>query len=86
MKLGFNTSGNLQTTNRTTNSVVLGKLRNTIASTTRKFKYCNARSPDLNVTFKCVFNGVERPILEKEYANTYHVFNEILPDDEIPQE
>ena len=86
MKLGFNTSGNLQTTNRTTNSVVLGKLRNTIASTTRKFKYCNARSPDLNVTFKCVFNGVERPILEKEYANTYHVLNEILPDDEIPQE
>ena len=52
MKLGFNTRGNNQTYNRTTVSVCLGKLRNTIASTTRKFKFCNINSPDLNTTFR----------------------------------
>ena len=56
MYLGFNTTGNNQTTGRTTNSVYLGKLRNTIGSNTRKFKYCNYKSPDLSQTFKCVFN------------------------------
>jgi hypothetical protein len=56
MELGFNTSGNNQTSRRTTNAVLLGKLRNTIGSTSRKFKYCNRNSPDLNFTFNCVFN------------------------------
>ena len=56
MKLGFNTSGNNQTTRRTTAAVNLGFLRNAVGSTSRKFKYCNARSPDLNYTFNCVFN------------------------------
>ncbi len=36
MKLGFNTRGNTQTNNRTTQAISLGKLRNTLASTTRK--------------------------------------------------
>ena len=57
MKLGFNTSGNNQTSQRTTAAVNLGKLRNTMASTSRKFKYCNINSPDLNYTFNCVFNN-----------------------------
>jgi subtilase family serine protease len=78
MTLGFNTTGNSQTTNRTTNAISLGKLRNTLASTTRKFKYCNSNSPDLNFTFKCVFNGVTKPTFGEEYANTYHILNEDL--------
>lgn len=53
--LGFNTSGNNQTFGRTTSSILLGKLRNTPGSSTRKFKYCNVNSPDLNYTFRCVF-------------------------------
>ena len=55
MKLGFNTSGNSQTSGRTTQAILgLGCLRNTKGSLTRKFKYCNAR--DRNVVFQCVFN------------------------------
>jgi photosystem II stability/assembly factor-like uncharacterized protein len=56
VKLGFNTSGNSQTSGRTTAAVNLGKLRNTPGSASYKFKYCNNRSPDLNFTFNCVFN------------------------------
>jgi subtilase family serine protease len=78
MTLGFNTTGNSQTTNRTTNAISLGKLRNTLASTTRKFKYCNSNSPDLNLTFKCVFNGVTKPTFGEEYANIYHILGEDL--------
>jgi len=55
MNLGFNTSGNSQTSGRTTQAILgLGSLRNTKGSLTRKFKYCNAR--DRNVVFQCVFN------------------------------
>lgn len=54
--LGFNTSGNNSTSGRTTTSVFLGKLKNTPGSLTRKFKYCNTNSPNLNDTFKCVFD------------------------------
>jgi photosystem II stability/assembly factor-like uncharacterized protein len=54
--MGFNTTGNSQTSGRTTNAVFLGKLRNTQGSTTRKFKYCNTNSPDLAQTFRCVFD------------------------------
>ena len=55
MKLGFNTSGNSQTSGRTTQAILgLGCLRNTKGSLTRKFKYCNKR--DRNVVFQCVFN------------------------------
>jgi subtilase family serine protease len=86
MTLGFNTSGNNQTNNRTTTAVSLGKLRNTIASTSRKFKYCNASSSDLNVTFNCVFNGVVNPTLEKEYANTYYILNEYLDSEDKTEE
>ena len=78
MTLGFNTTGNSQTRDRTTNAISLGKLRNTLASTTRKFKFCNSNSPDLNFTFKCVFNGVTKPSFGQEYANTYHILNEDL--------
>jgi photosystem II stability/assembly factor-like uncharacterized protein len=55
-KLGFNTTGNSQTSGRTSTAVSLGKLRNTVGSTSRKFKYCNRNSPDLNFTFRCVFD------------------------------
>jgi len=54
--MGFNTSGNNQTSGRTTSAVSLGKLRNTSGSITRKFKYCNKNSPDLAQTFRCVFD------------------------------
>jgi hypothetical protein len=58
---GFNTSGNNLSYGRTTNAVMIGKLRNSLGSTTRKFKYCNQNSPDLNVTFNCVFNRTSPP-------------------------
>lgn len=61
--LGFNTSGNSQTSGRSTQSILLGKLRNTSGSTTRKFKYCNSHSPDLNYTFRCVFDIPNPPPL-----------------------
>jgi photosystem II stability/assembly factor-like uncharacterized protein len=54
--MGFNTSGNNQTSGRTTSAVSLGKLRNTSGSITRIFKYCNKNSPDLAQTFRCVFD------------------------------
>lgn len=44
MKMGFNTSGNLSTSGRTAQSVNLGYLRNRLASTTRKFNYCQQHS------------------------------------------
>jgi len=83
MTLGFNTKGNLQTQYRTTKSVSLGKLRNTIASTTRKYKFCNRSSPDLNFTFKCVFNGTTTPIIKNPdiYFKTYHILNAYIPDE-----
>jgi hypothetical protein len=56
ISMGFNTTGNSQTSGRTTNAVSLGKLRNTSGSITRKFKYCNINSPDLTQTFNCVFD------------------------------
>lgn len=56
MYLGFNTNGNNQSNGRTTNAVMLGKLRNTPGSNTRKFKYCNKNSPNLKQTFQCVFD------------------------------
>ena len=43
-KLGFNTTGNSQTSGRTSTAVSLGKLRNTVGSTSRKFKYSTSRS------------------------------------------
>ena len=81
MTLGFNTTGNNQTNRRITNSVILGKLRNTLASTTRKFKYCNRNSTDLNVTFNCVFNGIKDPLVDYSFE-TYHILN----SQEIPIE
>jgi subtilase family serine protease len=78
MTLGFNTTGNSQTDYRTTKAISLGKLRNTIASTTRKFKSCNRNSSDLNVTFNCVFNGTNNPIIEEPIFNTYHTINPYL--------
>jgi photosystem II stability/assembly factor-like uncharacterized protein len=54
MKLGFNTTGNSQTSGRTTQAMNLGKLRNTVGSLTRKYKYCN--NVDRNYVFQCVFN------------------------------
>lgn len=56
ISLGFNTSGNNQSFGRTSQSVALGKLRNTLGSNTRKFNYCNRNSPNLTFTFNCVFD------------------------------
>jgi photosystem II stability/assembly factor-like uncharacterized protein len=67
MYLGFNTTGNSQTSRRTTNAISLGKLRNTSGSITRKFKYCNRNSPDLNFTFKCVFDIPMQTIISGQY-------------------
>jgi subtilase family serine protease len=85
MKLGFNTSGNNQTSNRITSSVLLGKLRNTVGSTSRKFKYCNTNSPDLNVTFECVFNGLYNPSISTPTISTFETYH-ILNSEEIPLE
>lgn len=74
MTLGFNTSANNQTNRRLTQSVLLGKLRNTVASTTRKFKYCNKSSSDLNMSFNCVFNGMYQPL--NDTFDPYHILNE----------
>lgn len=71
MKLGFNTNISNQTSGRTTAAVLLGKMQNTAGSTSRKFKFCNANSPDLNVTFGCVFNG---PIDTGSFE-IYHILN-----------
>jgi photosystem II stability/assembly factor-like uncharacterized protein len=64
IRLGFNTRSNTQATGRTTNVVCLGKTRNTLASTTRKFNYCNRNSSNLASTLRCVFDlpSIPRPI------------------------
>jgi len=54
-KTGYNTTGNLRTADRTAASVALGKVRNTVGSTTRKFKYCNQLNNTLDATFACTF-------------------------------
>ena len=60
MKLGFNTTGNSQTSGRTTLAIRgLGSLRNTKGSLTRKYKYCHQVSP--NYVFDCVFNKSPPP-------------------------
>ncbi len=77
MKLGFNTTGNNQTSNRTTQAVCLGNLRNTMASTTRKFKFCNRNSPDLNMTFKCVFNTNKSYDFNGLTMQTFHIVQDL---------
>lgn len=91
MKLGFNASGNNQTYRRTSTAVFLGNLRNTVASTTRKFKYCNKTSSDLNVTFDCVFDGYQPENFNTNEFEVYHILNyeaihieDIV--DELPEE
>lgn len=84
MTLGFNTTGNVQTNGRTTPAVFLGKLRNTVGSTTRKFKSCNANSSDLNGTFNCVFNGFYKPI--DTTFSPYHILNGEIPLEFIENE
>lgn len=54
-KTGYNTTGNLSTADRTAASVALGKVRNTVGSATRTFKYCNQRNYDLNAALFCTF-------------------------------
>ena len=84
MQLGFNTFRNNQTSGRVTSAVLVGNLRNTIASTTRKFKFCNSNSPDLNITFNCVFNGLYNPNITQNDTtfSLYHILNH----EEIPIE
>jgi len=83
MKLGFNTNRSNQTSGRTTSSVSLGKMQNTLGSISRKFKYCNVNSKDLNITLKCVFNS---PINITTFEN-YHILNpdEILIEDIVDE-
>lgn len=80
MTLGFNTNRSNQTSGRTTTAVLLGKLQNTPGSISRKFKFCNTHSSDLNITFDCVFNGPYIP-----YISTFENYH-ILNSDEIPIE
>jgi subtilase family serine protease len=49
-------SGNNDTNDIRINSLFLGKMGNSIASTSRIFKHCNKNSNDLNSTYNCVFN------------------------------
>lgn len=85
MKLGFSTNRNNQTSGRTTSSILLGKMRNTPGSTSRKFKYCNAKSPDLNNTFECVFNSSYTPYIDT--FDNYHIINSVeIPIEDISNE
>jgi subtilase family serine protease len=77
MKMGFNTSGNNQSSGRTTPAVLVGRLRNTVASTTRKFKYCNTHSSELMTTFNCVFNDLYQPL--NETFDPYHILTGEIP-------
>lgn len=79
MKLGFNSSGNNQTNNRTTTAVSLGKLRNSAGSITRKFKFCNNNSNDINSILNCVFNNTLNDNLNIQFE-TYHILNNIPYD------
>lgn len=85
--MNFNTNRNNQTYGRTTSAVLVGNLRNTAASTTRKFKFCNRNSPDLNVTFNCVFNGLyNKPVINNYFENsftTFHILNGEVPTDKL---
>lgn len=56
VSLGFNTKGHNQSYGRTSDTVALGRLGSSAGSISRKFNYCNKNSPDLSVTFKCVFD------------------------------
>lgn len=58
MRIGYNTSGNLQTSGRNYQSVSLGKTRSTIGSITRKFNYCNRYAPSLNQSYNCTFDVI----------------------------
>ena len=83
MKLGFNTSGNNQTSQRLTDSVLLGYLRNSPASTTRKFKYCNYLSNNnIYFTLNCVFNTDNFDY--NLSIQTYHILNEEIINDIDP--
>jgi len=64
---------------QTTSSFLLGNLRNSTASTSRKFKYCNHQSPSLDVTFQCVFNTQLTKLSFPDF-NHYHILN----PEEIP--
>jgi subtilase family serine protease len=75
MKLAFNSLRNNQTNNRITDAGVLGKLRNTSGSITRKFKFCNNNSNDLNSTFNCVFNQLNNN--SNIQFKTYHILHDI---------
>jgi len=80
MKLGFNTSGNSQTSGRTTQAILgLGCLRNTKGSLTRKFKYCNKR--DRNYVFQCVFNQSTCPGIALTNIATFNGINWLLNKD-----
>lgn len=57
IRLGFNTRSNTQATGRTSNVVAIGKIRNTLASNSRKFSYCNRFSPNLETTLRCMFDS-----------------------------
>ena len=72
MKLGFNTKG------KTTTSVLVGKLSNSIASTSRIFKYYNKSYSDLNTLFNHIFYNLSiqnQPQPEPQIFTPYHILN-----------
>lgn len=88
MNLAFNTSGNTQTSGRTTRSVLLGKLKNTPGSTTRTFKSCKENSIGLNLNLNSFFKGSQESYI---YFENYCILDPepILLDnikEELPED
>jgi subtilase family serine protease len=68
---------NIQKDNINMNAVVsLGKLRNTIGSITRKFKFCNNNSYN-NSAIDCVFDKKYNISIYHPNFETYHILNDI---------
>ena len=83
MKLGFNTN------EKTTTSVLVGRLGNSIASTSRIFKYYNKKYLDLNISFNHIFNNLGIPSIQpqSQIFTPYHILNNNqLSINEIPNE
>ena len=73
--LRYNIGENNNSKCNTTYASSLGNLRNTVASTTRIFKYCNNDSPDLNITLGCVFNKQEPENINSTFIESHHILN-----------
>ena len=86
MKLGYNARVNDVRSKQSMNIVFLGNLKNTLASTTRIFKYCNQNSPDINTTFNCVFNQHPNLSINGDFQH-YHIYDGTeIPFDSLSNE